>query len=186
MFLNVTRAGKYNNYARYLTFFAVFSANIEQTHPCAPTLLEKGALSVARSFMAGNRCPVDKTIEDTFMKHSKSHGGTGGCGAGLSGIVNEYKAYQRWVKTAHERGQFVEVMLSTADMLSEAWDGRKHNDLCPAEVKMGDKLVKKTFDAIKKFRIFTTMKGVDNALLPSFRYNNRRLKCCIPLSYRGP
>ena len=92
---------------------------------------------------------MDKTIEETFMKHSKSHGGTGGCGAGLSGLVNDYKAYQRWVKTAHERAQFVEVMLSTRDMLSEARDGRKHKDLRPAEVKKGEKLVSKTVDAIK-------------------------------------
>ena len=139
------------NYARYLTFFAVFLANIEQTHPGARSLLEKGAFSVARSFVPGNRCPVDKTIEETFMKHSKSHGGTGGCGAGLSGLVTDYKAYQRWVKTAHERAQFVEVMLSTADMLSEARDGRKHKDLCSAEVKKVEKLVNKTVDAVKSF-----------------------------------
>ena len=173
LILNVTRAVKYNdyslychtlfkmadiffsfggqNYARYLTFFAVFLANIEQTHPGARTLLEKGALSVARSFIPGNRCPVDKTIEETFMKHSKSHGGTGGCGAGLSGLVTDYKAYQRWVKTAHERAQFVEVMLSTADMLSEAREGRKHKDLRPAEVKKGEKQVNKTVDAVKSF-----------------------------------
>ena len=156
LIINVTRAVKYNdyslyfhtlfkmvdiffsfggqNYARYLTFFAVFLASIEQTHPCARTLLEKGAFSVTRSFIPGNRCPVDKTIEETFMKHSKSHGGTGGCGAGLSGLVTDYKAYQRWVKTAHERAQFVEIMLSTADMLSEAREGRKHKDLsCRSE-----------------------------------------------------
>ena len=53
------------------------------------------------------------------MKHSKSHGGTRGCGAVLSGLVIDYKAYQRWVKTAHERAQFVEVMLSTANKLSQ-------------------------------------------------------------------
>ena len=118
-----------------MTFFAVFLANIEQTHPGARTILEKGAFSVARSFIPGNRCPVDKTILETFMKHSKSHGGTGGCGAGLSGLVNDYKTYQRCVKTAHERAQFVEVKLSTADMLSEALGGSKHKDLLPAEVK---------------------------------------------------
>ena len=173
LILNVTQAVKYNdyslychtlykmadiffsfdgqNYARYLTFFAVFLANIEQTHPGARTLLEKGAFSVARSFIPGNRCLVDKTIEETFMKHSKSHGGTGGCGAGLSGLVTDYKADQRWVKTAHERAQFVEVMLSTADMLSEAPGGRKHKDLRPAEVKRGEKLVNKTVDAVKSF-----------------------------------
>ena len=170
LILNVTQAVKYNdyslychtlykmadiffsfdgqNYARYLTFFAVFLANIEQTHPGARILLVKGAFSVARSFIPGNRCPIDKTIEETFIKHSKSHGGTGGCGAGL---VTGYKAYQRWVKTAHEKAQFVEVMLSTAAMLSEARGGRKHKDLRPAEVKKGEKLVNKTDDAVKSF-----------------------------------
>ena len=173
LILNVTQAVKYNdnslycntlykmadtffsfdrqNYDRYLTFFAVFLANIEQTHPGARTLLEKGAFSVARSFIPGNRCQVDKTIEETFMKHSKSHGGTGGCGAGLSGLATDYKAYQRWVKTAHERAQFVEVMLPTAEMLSEARCGRKHKVLQPVEVKKGEKLVNKTVDAVKSF-----------------------------------
>ena len=65
--------------------------------------------------------------------------------------MTDYKAYQRWVKTAHERAQFVEVMLSIADMLSEAREGRKHKDLCPAEVKMGEKQDNKTVDAVKSF-----------------------------------
>ena len=173
LILDVTRAVKYNdydlychclfkmadiffsfdgqNYARYLTYFAVFLANVDTTHPGARGLLEKGAFSVARSFIPGNRCPVDKTIEETFMKHSKSHGGSGGCGAGLTGLENDYKAYQRWVKTTHERTQFVEVMFSTADMLSESRNGRKHKDLRPAEVKRGERLVSRTVDAIKSF-----------------------------------
>ncbi|MEW8548338.1 MAG: hypothetical protein AB2693_32950, partial [Candidatus Thiodiazotropha sp.] len=139
------------NYARYLIYFAVFLANADTTHPGARALLEKGAFSVARSLIPGNRCPVDKTIEETFMKHSKSHGGTGGCRAGLTGLENDYKAYQRWVKTTHERAQFVEVMFSTADMLSESRDGRKHKHLRPAEVKKGERLVSRTVDAIKSF-----------------------------------
>ena len=57
--------------------------------------------------------------------------GDRGCGAGLSGLVTDYKTK---VKTAHQRAQFVEVMFSTADMLSETRDGRKHKDLRPAEV----------------------------------------------------
>ena len=65
--------------------------------------------------------------------------------------MTDYKAYQRWVKTAHERAQFVEVMLSSADMLSEARGGREHKDLWPAEVKKGEKLVNKTVDAVKSF-----------------------------------
>ena len=37
------------NYARYLTWFNVFLTNIDDTHPGARQLLEKGAISVVRS-----------------------------------------------------------------------------------------------------------------------------------------
>jgi hypothetical protein len=57
----------------------VFLANIEISHPGATDLFKRGAISLARSFVPGN-----KTIEETFMKHSKSHGGAGGGSAGLS------------------------------------------------------------------------------------------------------
>jgi hypothetical protein len=50
---------------------------------------------------SSTRGPVDKTIEETFMKHSKSHGGTGGGGADLSGLLSNYDAYQRWVRAAY-------------------------------------------------------------------------------------
>ena len=49
------------------------------------------------SFQEADNYPVDKTIEETLMKQSKSPRGTRGCGAGLSGLVTGYKAYQRWV-----------------------------------------------------------------------------------------
>ena len=50
------------NYARYLTFFSRFIANIEKTHPESNPLLEHGAISVARSLIPGNRSAVDKKI----------------------------------------------------------------------------------------------------------------------------
>ena len=78
----------------------MFLANIEISHPGATDLVKRGAISVARSFVPGNRCPVDKTIEETFMKHSESHGGGS---AGLSGLLSNYYAYQRWVRADHER-----------------------------------------------------------------------------------
>ena len=140
------------NYSRSLTFFFVFLANVDKAHPGARKLLENGAFSVARSFIPGNRCLVDKTIKESFIKHSKSHGGAGGCGAGLTGLVTDYKAYQRWVKTTHERTQFVKVMLSMADMLSESRRGRKHRDLQPAEVEKSEKMVKRTIEAITSFQ----------------------------------
>jgi hypothetical protein len=53
-----------------------------------------------------------KTIEESFMKHSKSHGGAGGGSAGLSDLLSNYDAYQRWVRGAHERVQFVKGALA--------------------------------------------------------------------------
>ena len=62
-------------------------ANIEESHPGATELLERGAISVARSFIPGCRNAVDKTIEEIMMKHAKSHGGAGGSGTGISGFL---------------------------------------------------------------------------------------------------
>ncbi len=82
------------NYARYLTYFSMFIANIIHSHPGATELLRRGAISVARSFVPGNRCAIDNTIEETFMKHAKSKGDSGSTGAGLSGLQTSYSAYQ--------------------------------------------------------------------------------------------
>jgi hypothetical protein len=139
------------NYARYLTFFSIFMANIEETHPGATALLQQGAISVARSFIPGNRSAVDKTIEETIMKHAKSHGGAGGCGVGLSGILSNHEAYQRWVKTTHERTLYVDATFSMADMLSESTEGAKHRDLRPSEILRSEKSVLATCEAIKSF-----------------------------------
>ena len=70
-------------------FYTVFLANLNETHPGASELLRSGVISEARSFMPGNRCSVHKTIEETFKKHDKSHGGPGGCGAGVDGDLNQ-------------------------------------------------------------------------------------------------
>ena len=75
------------NYDRYLTYFSVCVANLDETHPGATELLQRGAISVARSFIPGNRYTVDKTTEETFMNHGKCRSGAGGSGTGLSGIA---------------------------------------------------------------------------------------------------
>ena len=62
------------------------------------TSKKTGTFSVARSMIPGNRCAVDKTMEETFMKHAKSKGG-----AGLCGLLKNFDAYQRWVRTTPER-----------------------------------------------------------------------------------
>ena len=96
------------NYARYLTFFSVFLTNIEETHPGATDLLKMGAISVARSFVPGSQCSVDKTRE--VMRHAKSRVGPGSRGAGVSGLRQNYEAYRRWARTAHERSKYVDVL----------------------------------------------------------------------------
>ena len=90
-------------------FLSVFGKHIEISHSGATDLLKRDAIRVARSFVPGSRCPVDKTIKETFMKHSRSHGGTGG---GSAGLLSNYDAYQRWVRASHERVQFVKGALA--------------------------------------------------------------------------
>ena len=117
------------NYARYLAFFSVYMTNIEENHPGSEELLKMGAFSVARSFVSGSRCAVDKTIEETLMKHGKSKGGMGsGSGVGMGGILNNPSAYQRWMKTTHKRTQFKQMALGFVDMIAEE-SGTKHRDL---------------------------------------------------------
>ena len=102
------------NYARYLTFYSTYLANIEESHPGATEILKQGAMSVARSIIPGNRFDVDKTMEETFMKQAKSRVWGG---AGLMGIANKYNAYQGWVKTTHVwRSKYLESTLSLVNM----------------------------------------------------------------------
>ena len=57
------------NYARYLTYFSTYLSNIDVSHPGASDLIKRGAMSVACLFIPGNHCAVDKTMEETFMRH---------------------------------------------------------------------------------------------------------------------
>jgi hypothetical protein len=46
-----------------------------------------------------------------------------------SGLLSNYDAYQRWVRAAHERVQFVKGALAMVDMLVDDSDAKKHRDL---------------------------------------------------------
>lgn len=155
------------NYARYLSYFSIFIANIEVSHPGATELLKRGAISVARSFIPGNRCAVDKTMEETFMRHAKSHGGAGGNAFGVSGILTNYDAYQRWVRTTHARSQYVNATLSMADMLSGTAAETKHHELRPAEMLKSEKLVRKTIEAVESFLNPFELGSTDNLFILS-------------------
>ena len=122
------------NYARYLCYFSLFSVNIVKTHPGDTELLKLGAISVARLFIPVNRCVVDKTIKEIFMQHAKSQAGSGRRGAGISDLLNNYEAYRRWARTAHERSRYLEVILQMAN-ISDDGSGRKHRDTGPSQVK---------------------------------------------------
>lgn len=76
------------NYAQYLSFFSLYLANIETSHSGATQLLQLGAIRVARSFIPGNRAAVDKTMEETFMRHAQSHT----AGTGVRGLLTNYSA----------------------------------------------------------------------------------------------
>ena len=134
------------NYAMYLTFFSVFLTNIEETHPGDTDLLRMGAISVARSFVPGSQCPVDKTIEEIFMRHAKSRAGPGSRGPGVSGLLQNYEAYRRWARTAHERPKYVDVMLQMADMTDEG-KGNTYRDVCPSMIRRSEKETAKVLDA---------------------------------------
>ena len=60
-----------HNYSKFLTWFDLYPANIEITHPCSSKLLEAGAISVARSLISGNLSMIDKTMEETLMLFGK-------------------------------------------------------------------------------------------------------------------
>ena len=82
------------------------------------------------------------------MKHSKSHGGGS---AGLSGLLSNYDAYQRWVRAAHERVHFVKGALAMVDMLADDSDAKKHRDLRSIEIERSEANVVKVAEAIVGF-----------------------------------
>ena len=81
------------------------------------------------------------------MKQSKSHGGASG--KGLSGIIRNYEAYQRWVRTTHERTKYLAATLSVADMSNESHT--HHKDLSKSWIKKGQVYVTKAVEAIENF-----------------------------------
>ena len=112
--------------------------------------IKLGVISVARSFIPGNRCAVDKTMEETFMKHAKSRGGSGGSAAGISGICQNYSAYQRWTLTTHERSKFLESTYTLAGMIDTS-DDVGHRDTRAREKIKSQRCVESTVDALTSF-----------------------------------
>ena len=55
-------------------WFDLFLTNIDKSYPGAKELLKKKGIAVARSLIPGALSAVDKTMEQTIMKFSKSAG----------------------------------------------------------------------------------------------------------------
>ena len=135
------------NYARHLTFIAMFLANIETSHPGAIQLLKLGAFSVARSFCPGNRAAVDKTMEETFMHHAKSDR----MGSGITGIYMNYGSYQCWIRSANARSQYVNVTLKQAGMMDDDARSKTHKDTKKTAKLKSENYVTRTQDAVCSF-----------------------------------
>ena len=129
----------------------MYNANIYNSHPGATEDIKLGVFSVARSFIPGSRCAVDKTMEETFMRHAKSKGGAGGGSVGISGITQNYAAYQRWIASMSERSKYMEMTKSLAGLRSDINPDVRHRDLRPLEIKKSELSVIKTVDAVESF-----------------------------------
>ena len=99
----------------------------------------------------GNRCEVDRTIEETFVKQSKSRVGNGSSGAGLTGLQTNYVAYQRWTRSASERAKYLQATYSLADMVDDQYVGKEHRDNRNAEKRRSERHVSNTAQAIESF-----------------------------------
>ena len=56
------------NYSIYLMWLDIFLTKIDETHPGAKELLQKGGISEAHSLLPGTLSAANKTMEETFMK----------------------------------------------------------------------------------------------------------------------
>ena len=131
---------------RYLTWFDVFLTNIELTHPGSTNLLTKGAIGIARSLIPGALSAVDKTMEETFMKFAKSPGG-------LSGLFNNFAAYQRFCRTTSMRTQYFEKILDMCDLINDpdCPKGGRHRELEAAEIRKSEAAVQRAITSIHSF-----------------------------------
>ncbi len=132
----------HHNYARYLSIQLISMLNMDRSHPGAKDLLEKGALSVARSSVPASRTPVDVTIEQTINRHAKSSGG-------IIGFSRNYPAYYRWCVTRHSRAAYVTATLDMAGM--DTMEESCHKSTRPSQMKRSEKDVQSVKIAFNNF-----------------------------------
>ena len=57
-----------------MVWYDMFLTNIDFCHPGSKKVIQNGGIAVARSLIPGSLREVDKTMDETFMKFSKSKG----------------------------------------------------------------------------------------------------------------
>ena len=87
-------------------------------------------------------------MEETFVKIDKSKGGTT---AGIICLTQNYEAYQRWVRTSHERVKYVEKNLNMADMKQSDDVRSEHRELRPSVIQRSEDSVQRMMNAIESF-----------------------------------
>ena len=85
-------------------------------------------------------------MEETFLRHAKSQGGSG---TGISGILTNPEAYEHWIRTTHARSQYVNSMLNMADM--QRSNTHEHRDLRQSEIKRSEKHTTSAMEAVESF-----------------------------------
>ena len=126
------------NYARFLTYYSCLLMNLEENYPGAEQLMRRGVISVTRSLIPDCRVDTNKTIEETIMRHTKSRGGFSGQGVGLTGLLHNQAAYQRWIRATSKQAN---ATLSMAGMLCEQTNYSKNRGLSEVAIRRSEKRV---------------------------------------------
>ena len=85
------------------------------------------------------------------MRQSKSRGGLGGSGTGLSGLENNQNAYQRWVRSLHQRTKYVDAALAMAGMTTDTSNTQYHRETRKHEIDKSEKRTRETMVGITSF-----------------------------------
>ena len=71
-------------------------------------------------------------------------------GSGLTGILNNQDAYQRWVKTARERAKFYQATLQMANMSVNSKENQ-HKDTRSSEILKSEKFILQVIDTVEEY-----------------------------------
>ena len=106
------------------------------------------------------------------MCHAKSRGGSG---SGVTGLLTNYNAYQRWVCSTHARSQYLNATLQMVGLLPEYTD--KHKDARTADICKSETHVQKAKDAIESFMNPFDIEGSDVVILSSGASATKEVTC---------